>query len=281
MLDQSQLITSLESLLRAPVRLLDAGLLDLPSGLWHAPHVVAAPKLILVSRGSIRYEINGLAISLKEGGMLFRPAFTSASWVVGSEGPGQLMYVELANDLDAWPNFPLWVGASDLETERASFDRLRHLYFDPDESARMEIEGELKAILARFFRRASQAAGGQQPPVRGRSGSAGEAAVRGAVAWLARHFTDASPLHNLHERVGLSEDHFRRIFRKRLGQNAQQYLHRLRMGAAKAYLERSSLSVKEIARAVGYHDPLYFSRAFHKTFGRTPSQDRQRATQED
>jgi AraC-like DNA-binding protein len=36
-------------------------------------------------------------------------------------------------------------------------------------------------------------------------------------------------------------------------------------------LRQSSLPVGRIARQVGYADPLYFSRAFHRHFGCRPS----------
>ena len=72
----------------------------------------------------------------------------------------------------------------------------------------------------------------------------------------------------------MSESYFRRLFRRITGLSPQQYVMRVRMTAAKAQLERSNLSVKEVARAAGYQDALYFSRVYRRYFGHTPTDDR-------
>lgn len=51
-----------------------------------------------------------------------------------------------------------------------------------------------------------------------------------------------------------------------------QYVVNLRINAAKGYLEKSSKNISEIADAVGYSNPLYFSRLFKKHTGMTPSE---------
>ena len=55
-----------------------------------------------------------------------------------------------------------------------------------------------------------------------------------------------------------------------------QYIVSLRIAAAKGYLENSNMSVAEIANAVGYDNPLYFSRLFRKHTGHSPSQYRKK-----
>ncbi len=43
------------------------------------------------------------------------------------------------------------------------------------------------------------------------------------------------------------------------------------MARARALLDTTTMPIGEVARAVGYHDPLYFSRQFHKLHGETPT----------
>lgn len=57
-----------------------------------------------------------------------------------------------------------------------------------------------------------------------------------------------------------------------------QYILSLRMSAAKGYLEKSNKNISEIASAVGYDNPLYFSRLFKKYSGFSPSEYKKRST---
>ena len=70
---------------------------------------------------------------------------------------------------------------------------------------------------------------------------------------------------------GMSAGRFQHIFREALGIPPHRYLLRLRIGEAKELLSTTDLSVTEIARIVGFRDPLYFSRAFRRETARTPS----------
>lgn len=269
----------LRALLVHRAHVTDSMVMTLPAGLWHARHTVPEAKLILLLKGSMRYTVGGITLRLVPGSVLYRPAATSADWMTGAESTCELTYVEYQVDrlYDTFRQ-PVWVTECDQELERASFARLRELQYKSDEASALESEGELKAVLARFFRRATvpesivadHATHGDAGR-RGARGNTSEAAVRAAQSWLNEHLDDPSVLSGLAERVGLSEDHFRIIFRRQTGVSARQYLTRVRMMAAKSYLERSSLSIKEVARRVGYRDALYFSRHYRKVFGAAPS----------
>ena len=50
-----------------------------------------------------------------------------------------------------------------------------------------------------------------------------------------------------------------------------QYIMSLRINAAKGYFDSSNKNVSEVADAVGYDNPLYFSRVFKKYTGYSPS----------
>jgi AraC-like DNA-binding protein len=52
------------------------------------------------------------------------------------------------------------------------------------------------------------------------------------------------------------------LFKEQTGYSPIDYFIRLRMHQACQLLDTSQLSVKRIAAALGYDDPLYFSRVF-------------------
>lgn len=72
----------------------------------------------------------------------------------------------------------------------------------------------------------------------------------------------------------LSPGHLRRLFQRETGMPPVQYLGALRMERAKELLESSSLSVKEIAAAIGTGDVSHFVRNFKKALGTTPTAHR-------
>jgi len=53
-----------------------------------------------------------------------------------------------------------------------------------------------------------------------------------------------------------------------------QYILSLRMANAQSLLETTEYNISEVAAAVGYDNPLYFSRLFRKHTGMSPSEYR-------
>jgi AraC-like DNA-binding protein len=69
----------------------------------------------------------------------------------------------------------------------------------------------------------------------------------------------------------LSPSHFAALFRRATGTGVLQYQTRLRMSRARELLDTTDRSIAEIARALGYADPFYFSRQFRSVHGTSPS----------
>lgn len=77
--------------------------------------------------------------------------------------------------------------------------------------------------------------------------------------------------------VNLSPNHFSTIFSQETGQTFIEYLTSVRMEKAKELLRSTSMRTADIAFAVGYKDPHYFSYLFKKTQECTPREFRSRA----
>lgn len=75
---------------------------------------------------------------------------------------------------------------------------------------------------------------------------------------------------------GMSVSWFIRNFKKYTGSTPMQYITSIRITNAQMLLETTSYAVNEIARIVGYDNPLYFSRLFRKQRGCAPSQYRKK-----
>ena len=76
------------------------------------------------------------------------------------------------------------------------------------------------------------------------------------------------------EELKVSPAYFRALFKRETGQTLHQYLTGLRMGRAMELLRTTNLKTAEVAQKSGLGEASYFSYAFKKHFGVSPSQVR-------
>ena len=91
-----------------------------------------------------------------------------------------------------------------------------------------------------------------------------------AVEWMHRHPEESSPMSEYAKRANMSLSTFIRRFRSHTGVPPQRYITRLRMTNARELMDSTTLPITDIARLVGYDNPLYFSRMFKKETGISP-----------
>ena len=73
---------------------------------------------------------------------------------------------------------------------------------------------------------------------------------------------------------GFSESHFMKLFKELTGMSFTAYLIRHRLELSASQLAETNLSVSEIAANCGFHNDSYFTRAFTKKYGITPTRYR-------
>lgn len=74
------------------------------------------------------------------------------------------------------------------------------------------------------------------------------------------------------ERLGTHRSRLSREFRGRTGLPPQRYLAALRLQRGITMLHHTALNVNEIARAVGYDNPAYFTRCVTRAMGQSPKE---------
>jgi AraC-like DNA-binding protein len=74
----------------------------------------------------------------------------------------------------------------------------------------------------------------------------------------------------------LSPSHYSYLFKKHTGFSPINYFLRLKVQRACVYLDMSEYRINEICEFLGFKDPFYFSRIFHKVMGMSPSEYRKK-----
>lgn len=99
----------------------------------------------------------------------------------------------------------------------------------------------------------------------------GNRVVNKARSYMKEHYMDSNlTFQDVVAHVAMSSSHFSTIFAENMGRTFTQYLTELRMEKAKELLTNTNMRSSEIAYAVGYNDPHYFSYLFKKNTGVTP-----------
>lgn len=105
--------------------------------------------------------------------------------------------------------------------------------------------------------------------------------VRDAIAYIEEHYSeDEFSLNTLASYVNFSPNHLSAVFRQQTGQPFIKYLTDYRITKAKELLRCTGKKSSEIAQLVGYKDAHYFSYAFKKAQGMSPTQYRGKSKEE-
>lgn len=93
-----------------------------------------------------------------------------------------------------------------------------------------------------------------------------------ALAFIEQNFQNNISVEDIASHCGLNRSYFGKIFKDSLGKTPQEFLLRYRMAKAAELLKLTHLSVGDISKAVGYENPLHFSRAFKNIYSISPRQ---------
>ena len=95
--------------------------------------------------------------------------------------------------------------------------------------------------------------------------------VRRALDYLCQNFSEPITLNRLVEHCNASRSRLSYLFKTQVGKTPQQFLEMQRLNRARQLLAFTQHTISEIAYNVGYENPFYFSRVFHKQYGKSPS----------
>ncbi len=257
------------ALLRAPLSVNKVERRVFEPGKVTEDEVIVTHRFILIESGRMEYAVEGVVSRLAAGEQFFVPAWSRREWMAarGREAC-RLAWCEFSSEAVSLPPVLCRRRPAAARMESRALARLRRWFAAGGAEAGLLMEGELKAMLARFWAEAGVAGGAS-----GRSGEVHPEVAR-AMAWLERHFAEPDALEAFYRTLALSPNHFRLLFRRQTGETVQAVLARLRMRRARYLVRETGWPMKRIAAESGFADPLYFSNHYRRFWGRAASADR-------
>ncbi|MHB9025778.1 MAG: helix-turn-helix domain-containing protein [Armatimonadota bacterium] len=96
-----------------------------------------------------------------------------------------------------------------------------------------------------------------------------------AIQFMHTHYTEPLTLDALAGVALLSASRFAHLFRARIGVSPMRYLQQVRIEEARRLLATTMNPINDIARRVGFSDPLHFSRVYKTVTAHSPTAYRQ------
>ena len=94
--------------------------------------------------------------------------------------------------------------------------------------------------------------------------------IQEAIHYIEQNFQNNISIEEIAEVCGINRSYLGKIFRNSIGRSPQEFLMNYRMVKATELLKLTTLSIADIGNAVGYSNPLHFSRAFKNVYGISP-----------
>lgn len=181
-----------------------------------------------------------------------------------------------------WPSAPVVMCTMQCSSELAIW-ALRVRVFDVLVKPLMlgEVDRCLERVLEAIRARRLQSARLPQPffaqmptEARYRPRTIPSARLQRAVAHVGKHYTRHVSESEVARICEMSPSRFCREFKTAFGVTFIEYLSRHRVTEAKRLLANRSMAVTDVAAAVGFTDPSYFTRVFRRITGDSPSEYR-------
>ena len=102
----------------------------------------------------------------------------------------------------------------------------------------------------------------------------GASCARQGADFFQRNYSQGVTVEDAARQAGVSRSCLYRAFQAEFGCPPSAYLTRYRIQRAKQLLRHSALTVGAVAASVGFEDPYYFSRAFRRETGMSPTEYR-------
>jgi len=156
---------------------------------------------------------------------------------------------------------------------RFQFEDLLQLARSADPSLRESARHLLESFLYRWFARYTPKSPSGSGSTRAEAATVerkSRAHVEKALSLMQKSVRENVKIEDIAWKLGLSDEHFIRIFRDQVRMTPHQYFTRLKVEGASGLLMSTDKAVGEIAEWFGFENQFHFSRIFKKCTGMSP-----------
>lgn len=227
--------------------------------------------LHLVLSGKGTYITPEGEFSLSRGDIFLIRPFTEIEYYADSSEPWEYYWVNFIGDdaeyllkkTDFKPDCPVMRGCSE-----EIYSAMKNIVNNPASKRyeNIELTGRLYILLSLLIKASSETI-----PY-SKSEEDKKRILKAARAYIGTNYPLPISVDDISKAINISRSTLFRIFKSELNISPTDYLISYRITQAKRLLTETDLSVTAVARSVGYEDNLYFSRAFKKKSGVSPSE---------
>ncbi|CAI6087599.1 helix-turn-helix transcriptional regulator [Cohnella sp. JJ-181] len=234
----------------------------------HMDRIISEYELIIGVSGVVFLEAGGNMYEIREGDVLFLvPGERHRGYRLSTPGVSFYWFHFLEPDAASAPAGKMPKYANCPNASRVHI-LARQLLHAANGGYRIEGAGDyfLTCLLIELADQLQDSGGGR----------AMDAQLHELLAWTRMHALDPDiTVGRIAGHMGYNKDYLSRMFKRRFGSGLLDYIHGIRLEAAKQLLAGGKLGVKEIAGRVGFGDDKQFAKWFKRLAGVTPTAYRQ------
>lgn len=212
------------------------------------------------------------------GDFLFIPGGIRQSFSVTEGTPYTMHWCHFRSNIRFVQLFKLFAIPKIISVNRSPeleqhFQQLAANRTDSGPATSLKIHSALFAIIAYFIDRAfvDNSSAPPLPSIR---------KLLDTIHFIDTHLTKELTIEQLAQTAHFHPNYFIRFFKQHFGMPPMKYIYERRVEEAKHLLAFTDLAVHEVAHQAGFNDVSYFSAAFKKSSGVSPSDYRNRASRE-
>ncbi|MEK7412652.1 MAG: AraC family transcriptional regulator [Planctomycetota bacterium] len=268
--------TTAEGLLKKPPRVVLANMYPFRPGEITGTHASASVMLLAACAGRGRLELPDGDIELLPGQVLVLSWMLPRRYLADRAEPFRVLGVHLAPQSGE----PMHAGAAPQRGPTTAVSRAP-LLVDTDLSLRAAMESAERAFaeVQGPFRDAALAGWGMALASTVKNGLHSRVVrttepvapkLAALESWMRLAMARPISRSELARRAGLSPSHLATAFKQAYGRAPLAHLQELRLVEARRRLQSGDAAVADIAAAVGFTDPFWFSRVFRRRWGMPP-----------
>lgn len=244
------------------------------SGYSYGPAVRSQYLLHYITSGKGIYTVNNKTYTLeKNQGFLICPN-TVTYYEADKDTPWSYMWIGFNGvKAETYLNYAN-LNEENLIFEYSKDDSLKDYISEMLKLTEMDYANELKleGLLYLFM---SKLVESRQDISNKTSHKSAELYLEKSIEFIENNYPNNIKINDIAKYIGINRSYLTHIFKKNIDMSPQDFLLNYKIDKACTLLQNTDLSIKVVAKSIGYSDPLTFSKIFKKIKGESPKNYRE------